>query len=285
MNTLTKFLLLPALTLLTISCSNRDNVVSSEDISTNQIYATFELYSDDSDTVTASAQLTLEGPPSDDKSGDDYISLRNGDQLWMTTGENLKHVNLSGDLFSELQQLANSQELFKSSTQYRDEFFPFFFFWSVLVPNQVHYNGELENTDENDTYTVSLLRKNHRDSLYSQITMPLEFQITNPESSSEFSRSSDDIRITWDITETDVSVEASVNSICPAGENSSYITSESVDTGELVIEAGELDVDLIGNCQTTITVRKVHFGELDLEFRGGYISANQVREIRISTLD
>ena len=60
----------------------KDAIVSSDGISTEQMYASIELVSAGNNQVIGNTQLTVLSPPRDNKSGDEYIELSASDRLW-----------------------------------------------------------------------------------------------------------------------------------------------------------------------------------------------------------
>jgi hypothetical protein len=273
--------------LLACSDDDGDRVISSENIPTNRIFATIDIYSDTGNKGYASIQLTKDTPPVDGKPDDEYIDITGHDQLWMSTGTNLEEVDIGSNLFSGLENLSNVQELFEG--EYRGfNIFPFFFFWSALHPTQIHYNGSLDHVADGATYTVSLFRDNQTDAKKSIVTMPLAFNLIEPTASSSISRSNDNIQITWLPVENNVFVEASFNTSCSGSTlaNYSYTVKIDQDNGTALINAGAInDNTLSGTCNTTLTLAKRRNGTLDSAYTGGYITANQVRTISFITVD
>lgn len=204
-----------------------------------------------------SVQLTRDGAPSEENSSDEYIELSRGDELWFTS-DVIRDLEVQGNLFEALPEVADTQELAVSSTRYYE---PFFYFWSLLVPVQVHYEGSLVGTEEGTTYTLSLLREDAKD---------------EPESNDSFSRSSDPIRIEWPQVDDDAIVQVAADVSCPNGEFDSYAASQIADQGHLELAAGELGaMEVSGTCSTTLTVAKFELGELDTGFVHGVISGHQ----------
>ena len=272
--------------LLACNGDDGDKVVSSEFVETAQIYATIDVYSNTATAAYASVQLTKDAAPRDNTPGDEYVKLQAGDQLWMTTGTNLDDIDLNGNLFSGLEDLSKTQELFESEIQGYPVFPLFFFFWSAIYETQVNYNGRLNDVDEGASYTVSLLREYKQDARYSTVTMPLGFDLTAPQTTDEFSRSEDDLLIEWWPVEDGVNVEISLNTDCPAFGSDSVLIYPDEDEGLALIEAGALaSENLGGNCTTSLTLAKRRTGQLDASFTGGYISANQVRSLSFTTTD
>ncbi|WP_139309829.1 hypothetical protein [Teredinibacter haidensis] len=276
-----------ALGVMLSACSGDDGdiIVSSTNIPTSEIYATIDIYSDGSDRAYASVQLTKESPPAEGRSGDEYVRLDNGNQLWITTGDIIDDIELDGDLFSDLVNLSKAQELFEGEER-GFTIYPFFFFWSFLHATQIHYNGDLSNTAEGSTYTVSLFRGDFIDAKNSHVQMPSSFIISAPLPIDTFSRADDNIQVVWQPSEPGVTIEASIDTSCAGGKTGNYATDIGSDDGVIEIPAGMLqEAQLTGTCNTSLTLAKRIVGRLDSNFTGGFISANQVRTVSFLTTD
>jgi hypothetical protein len=270
------------LAILLSACNSGDSVVSSSNIATNEIYSTMELHADGSGMVYVGVQLTKDQPPSDTSSSDEYIELSAADELWFTSGVNMRDLEIEGDLFDALAHVAKTQELVEGTTRFLDEGF----FWSRLFPIQTYYDGSLEVAEEGATYTVSLLREGGIDAKSSTVTMPFPFEIVAPLPGETYSRSQDSILVEWLPFGADVQVELEANTSCPDGSVDSYTTTQAVDNGFLLLNAGDLMSDnLSGSCSTSLTLAKSRLGQPDPAFVGGFISAHQVRTVSVTTTD
>lgn len=284
-NAFGKSLLGMSVAMLLCACGGNDSVVSSQFISTGQMKATIEVYSDSGDAAYASVQLLQERSPEYDDSGDEYVKLEKGDDLWFTTGVNLREESLGSDWFESLSELAHTQRLLSGTTLFRSGY-PFFFFWSVLIPEKVHYNGRLDKVPDGARYTVSLLRDSETEALESTVVMPEAFQLLSPTSQQTLSRSSDPVQLEWLPTEGGVRVEVDVTTTCADDAEYHYRTTVGEDTGAIQLEAGEVDAErLSGSCSTTVTLIKARLGQLDPAYAGGTISARQVRTVTFTTID
>ena len=281
MKTILVRVLAATLAILLTACDD-DEVISSSNIATNDIYATMELHTDGSGRVFVGVQLTKDQPPSDASSSDQYIELRGSDELWFTSGVNMRDLEIEGDLFDALEGVARTQELVEGTTRFRDEGW----FWSHLFPIQTYYDGSLEVTEEGATYTVSLLREEAADAKSSTVTMPLPFDILAPRPGETYSRSGDPILIEWLPVGADVQVELEATTSCTDGSFDSFSTTQAVDSGILLLNPGDLMSDnLSGTCSTQLTLAKSRLGQADPAFVGGYISAHQVRAVSVTTTD
>lgn len=282
LNAARKGALVASLVTLLCACGADDTVVSSSSIPTGQMQATIEIYSDSGDSAHVSAQL-LRDPST--ASGDEYIELEAGDDLWFTTGVNLREERLGDDWFESLSELANTQRLLTGTTRYRSGYL-FFFFWSGLIPEQVHYNGHLDDVPEGAEYTVSLLRDSGTEALESTVVMPEAFELLSPLENQTLSRSSDPVQLEWLPAEVGVAVEVDVTTTCADESEYHYRTTVAEDTGALQLEAGEIDSpQLSGSCSTTLTLTKARLGQLDSAYAGGTISARQVSTVTFTTID
>ncbi len=272
------------LAILLTACNSEDDVVSSSNTATSEIYATVEIHTDGSGMVYVGVQLTKDQPPSEASSDDQYIELNGSDELWFTSGVNMRDLEIEGDLFEALENVAQTQALVKGTTRYLDEGW----FWSRLFPIKTYYDGSLEVTEEGATYTVSLLRNGHEDAKNSNVTMPLPFEILAPLPGETYSRSADSIMIEWlpESAADNVSVELEANTSCPDGGFDSFTTTQAVDNGILLLNPGDLMSDnLSGSCSTALTLAKSRLEQADPAFVGGFISAHQVRTVSVTTTD
>lgn len=116
--------------------------------------------------------------------------------------------------------------------------------------------------------------------------MPDDYQLVNPVFSDSFSRSEDDIAVEWSPIDTAATITIEVLTSCQDGGFESYTQTLNSDTGTALIPAGDLEsFSLEGSCTSTISVSKNRLGTFDSTFRGGIISAHQLRSVSVSTLD
>ncbi|WP_027328755.1 hypothetical protein [Marinimicrobium agarilyticum] len=261
-----------------------DSVVSSQSLPTGEIEATIEVHADpEQGSAHASVQL-LRPPASRDDDyydGDDYVELGDGDDLWFTTGVNLREEVLGSDWFEALSELTHSQRLLEGDYRYRRSYI-----FSGLVPERVYYNGHLDNVPDGARYTVSLLRDGAAEALESTVVMPRAFQLLSPLANQTLSRSSDPVQLEWLPVEEGVTIEVDVTTTCTNNSDYQYRTSVDDDSGSLQIEAGAIDDErLLGTCDTTLTLVKLRAGQLDSAYAGGSISARQVQAVTFTTVD
>lgn len=276
---LSKIIVTSSCGLCLLACDD-DSTVNSNDVTSSQIFATFEIYSDGSDQVYAAAQLTKDEPPSSASDDDIFIRLTGDDKLWFSAGENIDDIDPGDDLFSSLEQLEQTQTLMT-----RSQLSTGFFFNSYIFYNNVWYSGRLPQSAEG-LYGVALLRNVDTDAKYSSVQMPTAFSLYAPESNNTYSRSNDVLAIEWSPTQIGVNVSLEINTSCINGDFDSYTQIESSDTGMILLDAGTLDsIYLSGSCTSTVDVIKTQSGQFDSAFDGGRISAHQIRSVTITTTD
>lgn len=273
-----------ALAGLLCACGGGDSVVSSQSLPTGEIEATIEVHADP-EQGSARASVQLLRPPSDRDDdydyGDDYIELGEGDDLWFTTGVNLREETLGSDWFEALSELTHSQRLLEGDYRYRRSYVI-----SSLVPERVYYNGQLDEVPDGARYTVSLLRDTEAEALESTVVMPRAFQLLSPLENQTLSRSSDPVQLEWLPVEKGVTIEVDVTTSCANDREYQYRTSVDSDSGNLQIEAGAIDDErLMGTCDTTLTLVKLRAGQLDSAYAGGTISARQMQAVTFTTVD
>lgn len=276
-----KIITLATLGFVLAACGgDSDSTVNSNDVTSSQIFATFEIYSDGGDQVYAYAQLTKDEPPTAASDDDIFIRLVDEDKLWFSAGENIDDINLNGDLFSALERLEQTQiHMTRSSNRNSN------FFGSNIFYNNVWYSGRLPQSDEG-RYGVALLREIDSDAKYSSVQMPSAFTISSPEIYNTFSRSADAMSIEWFPTQAGLTISLEINSSCLNDEFASYTQTINSDTGSIILDAGTLDSPyLTGSCTTTIDLVKTELGQFDSAFDGGRISASQTRSVTITTTD
>ncbi|VUD51393.1 hypothetical protein TDB9533_01417 [Thalassocella blandensis] len=259
-------------------------IVNSDTVSTNQVFATYQVFSDGSQYVYAEAQLTRLTPPSETEDEDSFVHLVDKDELWFASELNLLDQQFSSDVFGELEQLRDTQTRFKASTR-QEELYNFIFFRTIINPFGNWYSAQLP-LNTNGIYQISLFRENTVEARYSTITLPNNFSIIAPDSLALYSRSMDDIIVEWNNTETDLSVEIETTVACPDQSFESYSETLTSDSGTYVIPAGTLsEPHLVGRCTTTINVRKALLGTIDPNLVGGLASGYQIRRVSFVSED
>lgn len=274
------FTLLCSLTLA--GCDDDDdNNVLSDTVSTGQIYATFQVVSDGNDEVFVEAQLTKGVPPTQNNQRESFVRLVDGDQLWLSTGEDISQIDLSNNVFDGVKALSDTQVRFEERRTERESYrlsFLFLFDRVILSDFGDSYSAELPNTSSR--FRISFLRDDSRNATDSFVDLAEPFSVVSPSVNSRFSRSRDDIMVEWDNTDSESSVEIAANVSCPNGSFYEYTSTIDNDTGMFVIGAGTLDQsNLQGICSTTLNVRKVRTGQFDPRFIGGAVNSYQVRRV------
>lgn len=251
---------------------------------TGRIRADIDLHSGDGHTIHVDARLTV--PASSDAYDSEdpiYIRLRDGDQLWASTGVNVGEVDFGNDWFGELSELAHAQQLLESNTEYR-ALSPYWWGWNRT--DDLYYHGSLEDVPEGERYYVSLDRENERDALESSVVMPGSFELVEPGTNQTLSRSGDALMVEWLPLEDNVSVEINVTTECGGDFRHEHLVRLDSDSGVHTFEPGAIDdASLSGACATTVAVAKRRVGELDPAYASGVITARQVRSVNLRTVD
>lgn len=257
-----------------------DSTVDSRDVTSSQIFAIFEIYSDGGDQVYAAAQLTRDEPPDSASDDDIFIRLVDNDKLWFSAGENIEDLDFGNDLFSSLEQLEQTHTLMTRSEHNEN-----YFFGSDIFYHNVWYSGRLPQSAEGQ-YGIALLREIDSDAKYSSVQLPNAFSLHAPEINDTYSRSNDVLAIEWAPIQTGVTVSLEINSSCLNNDFDSYTLATDSDTGIIILDPGVLDsAYLSGNCTTTVDIIKTRSGQFDATFDGGRISAHQIRSVTITTMD
>lgn len=268
-----------------IGCkSSPDSRVSSSQVYTGQIFSLFHVISEGGDNVFIEAQLTQGIPATVENENDVFIRLSAGDALWASTGESFEELDLGGDdIFASLDALHDTQiELEPGSAAIGHGYS---FFGTQIYASEIWYSARMPQTDEG-RYRISLFREDDLLADASTVTLPSAFSVSHAAVGGTYSRSLDDIDITWTNVEADVSVEVETNVICPGGGFDSDRVLLSADEGAYTISAGTFDSPLLeGRCSATVNIRKVRLGEFDSAFTGGYMLGYQVRKLSFSTME
>ena len=262
----------------------KDAIVSSDGISTEQMYASIELVSAGNNQVIGNTQLTVLSPPRDNKSGDEYIELSASDRLWLSDSGSLDDADIGEDVFSALADIAQDFRLFDGRVSDRTEHI--FFLFSHSVPNQIQYHSKTLEVEENAQLTVSLFRSSYTDAAESTVILPEDFTLDPLGDEPRFSRSRDIINLSWDTQEADLKVEAESLVSCIGGEQRRERHEFGMDLGHIQFDVGQLEHrSLDGECETTIKVYRIRTGTLDDAFLDGVITASQVRAVNLVTIN
>jgi hypothetical protein len=135
-------------------------------------------------------------------------------------------------------------------------------------------------------YIVAFRRAKDASAPSSTCTLPVPFALQAPAAQASFSRSLNDITVTYAPSGSGDKMSYGVQGDCVAG-----VTAQSVagDTGSIVIPKGSLIAGAqgsaqSGNCTMTITVTRQRSGAIDPHFAGGTIVAQQVRTVTVESL-
>ncbi|WNO10142.1 hypothetical protein [Teredinibacter sp. KSP-S5-2] len=264
-------------------CDDTDdntNRVDSDYVATGDIYATIQVVADEGDTIYAETQLTKGVPPS--YSGKIYVQLVNSDELWFSAGDNISAIDLSDDFFGEFAQFPDTQDRFYQAKTTSERYG---FLWDKVIINEygTWYSAELPKKEQTE-FTISLLRDHKTSAVNSMVKIPGDFQLIQPQSIESFSRSTDDIVVEWNNLESDTQVEVEAVTTCSDYSVETYSQLFDTDLGSATITAGSLqDVSLVGDCTTTLNLRKIKIGQFDSKFIGGTINGYQIRRVSLVT--
>lgn len=268
-----------SLVLLLSSCDDDDkDIISSENVSTGRMYATFQVVADGSEDVFVEAQLTLNVPPQNSNDEETFIRLDDDeDELWLSAGESIDDIDLAdGDIFGDFEDIFEKHARFEETVSQRDVYT--FLFEEVIINEfGTSYSAQLP-VSEFGEYRVSLLRDSLSSATDSIVTVPQNFSLTSPIANERYSRSADNILVEWTNVDAAASVQIDVNITCPENDFVSYSSTTETDSGSFTILAGELVTEEIsGVCSATLIVRKVNVGQFDSAFIGGAVNGYQVR--------
>ncbi|MFL0810276.1 MAG: hypothetical protein K6L76_07665 [Agarilytica sp.] len=266
--------------------NSEDDQIRSDSVSTGQIFATFQVISDGDSHVYAEAQFTRGVPPSGAVADGDFITLVGDDELWLSAGPDIESVAIEGNLFEAFRDLEDTQKEFRQSRSQRESYD---FLFSRVIINVLGdwYSATLPQSNDRE-YRLALFRDEHigSDARNNVVTLPQTFELTAPIASNTYSRSSDDIVISWNDIDPQASVEIEAITTCSDFFIDSYEAETLIDDGSITISAGDIaNSDLNGTCSTTINVRKIRIGNFDSRFIGGVASGYQIRRAVISTTD
>ncbi len=260
--------------------------VNSDAVATSDIYATFQVVSDGDGYVYAEAQLTRGITPSESFSEFAFVRLVDQDELWLSAGEDIESLSLSGDLFESFKDLDGTQDVFRAASSPRESY-EFLFVRVTINDFGTWYSARLPLSEERE-YRIALFRDEDvgASARESVVVVPDAFDIVAPVQSERFSRTEDDIVVQWDVLDSVSSVEIEAVTTCSDESVETFLVSENVDVGSYTISAGALAEDTLnGACSTTLNVRKVRLGQFDSRFIGGAVHGYEVRRVVIVTED
>lgn len=269
-----------------VACYDDDDNkrVSSNGVATGQMFATFQVVSDGEADVYAEAQLTLNVPPANASDSSSFIRLVGDDELWLSAGPDIEDISLEDNIFDSFRDIGDTQTIFENTRTQRETYD---FLFSRVIINELGtwYSARLPQSEERE-YRVVLFRDRDdgvsaRDSV---VVLPEAFTVSSPVSGTSFSRSADDIEITWSNVDPLSSVEVEAITTCVGNDVDTFSVIEEVDDGAITLSAGDLDsTSLSGVCSTTINIRKYRLGQFDARFIGGAVNGYQIRRVVIVT--
>lgn len=268
-----------------VACDSEDSK-DSEIVPSSGITAYIEIYKENSDHIFAQAQIKEFG----DK--DVSIILTEGDQLWFSAGYTIDEVSSGDDLFAGLVDLGGSHELMDSRREFggSDAVFD-----SLIEYGDRWYTASLEKADAK-LYRVSFLRDKYAEAPDSAVGMPNDFTVSGIDPTRHYSRSMDEISVSWDsgsdemkvLNHARIHISCANPNISDFGEVASKTFEYDLGMGvqSLVVAMGDLnDETLVGECSGTVSIRRSRIGSLDNAYAGGYIRGSQLRSLSFSSTD
>ncbi len=263
-----------------IGCSETPPIDSGA-VSTSNIYADIHLTTSDDRLAYIEVQLKNGGANSDQE-----IRLTGNDSLSATTIEDLNKVSIHGDLFSNIEALAADYKFLTEKNNAVG-----LLGLDFISPSLTWYSEALSIVD-NNTITIAFNRpsENFVSAPDSKATFPTIFEITAPIKGGDalYSRSMDDILISWSPTVTSDFINIKAETQCSGDRhNTRWAANNIADNGSHTIPATSLESSLTtGHCPILITVAKVNLGTIDPNYGlGGYMTAQQSRSVIISSTD
>lgn len=218
--------------------------VSSQDIRTGAIYADVVVESEGAGSADVHAVLRLGGATSNT-----FVDLEGGDRLTVAT---------------DAEGAAEPVDLVETNL------------------GAIHaYSAEVPGDAAGTTFTVALERDLDESAPASTAVMPAPFALLGPAADATFSRSADDLVVTWEAGEDGDAVVVELEGDCLTLNHWRV----PGDPGTFTIEAGEIEVwdDESGvSCAATVSVLRYRDGALDPALsQGGSIRAGQRRSVRV----
>lgn len=268
---------------LIVGCDSDDdvNVVASNNIPTNEIFATYQLTATGDGFVDVYTQLKRGGLNSDT-----YIDLTEVDSLWVSTGDQISTLQVDPNIFEGLiDAYDNFQKLTRNrATRTEDDlFFEIITLGLFGSSNQVEYGepwyaGQIRENAEDNPYTIEFIRTSNTSSSNSTVQPPTGFVINSPQEGINY-EPENDLLITWEPSIADGKIDIHITQSCIGNEELLESFNNQDDTGAFTIIGWTLTA--IGNCSYRIQINRVQLGVLDSALGGGLITATQVRSVSL----
>jgi hypothetical protein len=155
----------------------------------------------------------------------------------------------------------------------------------IDVLDDLVYSATFQGAGADGTaFNVALNRSRYVSAPSSTVTLPKPFNVTAPASTATFSRTKDDITVTYDTTGTSDPMTWSVSSECSNGGSGTVAN----DAGTFVIAKGSLVAQdpktQAMTCQLSITLKRTRTGSVDRAYGyGGTITAAQQRTVNFNS--
>ncbi len=251
----------------------RDIIATSNQISTDSFVANIHITNGGGETTAVETQLQLSTTSA-------VIDLKEGDKLYSSTIGPVDSVRISDDLFTNLAQTVNQIKLMTRS--FANTSFP-----TTLLYFENNVLGALyKENSNNTTFTVSLDRPIGKNASNSNVTLPLGFSIITPQSAMRFSRSTDNIVISWNTIDDTAAMKVTASLIC-ADSHTIIIGLDhtlTTDTGSINIPAGTF-VSTDDNCKIRILLDRFRSGTIDPQLAvGSQIFSHQKRFVEVLSI-
>jgi hypothetical protein len=225
----------------TFVCTACSTELSSADIATAGISAQMTVVADGSGQTTATTQLNV------DDNSSDFVALNAGDTLV---------ANADGQ-----SQLMTSQMILFGNISYVATFA------SASAPGT--------------SYRIAFDRSGGVSAPTSTCTIPEPFTIASPSAGASFSRTKDDVRVTYGPSGTSDTIAYSLSGSCIESETGVPVTG---DPGTFTTPHGTIQVGDLSSCTITVQIERIRTGMLDPAFGAvGTIQCIQSRTISIGS--
>jgi hypothetical protein len=143
------------------------------------------------------------------------------------------------------------------------------------------YVADFDVEAEDTEFVVAFEREVDESAPNTTMSLPALFDVTGPEEAVTFSRSEEDITLTWEPSGSEDEMYWSVTGDC-------FYDAEGEidgDPGTVVVEAGALesvDEDEPTTCEATLTLTRSRLGDLDPNYgEGGAVFGRQIRSVDV----
>lgn len=274
---------------LLVGCIDGDPPTPSPVVPTSDMYTEIHAFSTDGGTIYTEAYIKRGGPTTTD-----YVRLEDGDELYVSKNKSYSDLSLTSDnFFADVSRATDEHHRMQEVSHSSETAFgiPFFSFLRFSLTSYgelgTRYIANATGFDPGTDVVVSFMRPTRLDAPNSRVTLPADFEITEPiqGQSAIYSRSLEDIVIRWSPSGSALVPSFFLVANCDTGDVGTWEPSLASDSGELIIPAGSLS-GVSGNCILRISVTRSQLGLVDPAFGwGGIIKAHQIRFANVTTTD